>query len=266
MLGKKYDPLAPITFSMNAHLSPPKVSGYFRVKWYFDIIVVLLTAPIIVPTILVFMLLVKLTSRGPVFYAQTRLSKDDKPFEMYKIRSMTVDAESVNRAKWTARQDARVTLIGKIMRPLHIDELPQIWNVLRGEMAVIGPRPERPEFVEKLSAEIPGYSYRTLILPGLTGYAQLNLPSDTGLGDVRKKLVLDLEYIERASLFFDILLLLGTALMVFPKRYFGTWPNRLCGIHRNVEDSSWADQLGVGNFDDSNKDTDSKILRPRNEQ
>ena len=250
---------------MHDSFSPPKVSGYFRVKWYFDAAVVLLTALVVVPTIFLFVLLVKLTSKGPAFYSQTRLGKDDKPFKMHKIRSMTVDAESVNRAKWTARQDSRVTLVGKIMRPLHIDELPQILNVLRGEMTVVGPRPERPEFVEKLSLEIPGYSYRTLVPPGLTGYAQLNLPSDTGLGDVRKKLVLDLEYIERASFCFDMRLLLGTACMVFPKRFFGNWPNRLCGIYRNVGDSPWAEKIGIGIYDDSDKDTDSKLLRPQRE-
>ena len=248
---------------MNDCFSTPKVSGYFRFKWYVDAVVVILTAPIIVPVIFFFMFLVKLTSKGPMIYAQTRLGQGDKPFQMYKIRSMTVDAESARGAKWTARQDARVTFVGKVMRPLHIDELPQILNVLRGEMTVIGPRPERPEFVEKLGAEIPGYSYRTLAPPGLTGYAQLNLPSDTGLGDVRRKLVLDLEYIEQASLFFDLRLLLGTACLVFPKRIFGSWPNRLCGIHRNVQDSPWAEKLGLETADDSNKDTDSKILRPR---
>ena len=246
---------------MSDSLSPPRISRYFGIKWYIDAAVVLLTAPIIVPTILLFMLLVKLTSKGPAFYAQTRLSKDDKPFKMYKIRSMTVNAESARGAKWTARQDSRVTVIGKIMRPLHIDELPQIFNVLRGEMTVIGPRPERPEFVEKLCVEIPGYSYRTLVPPGLTGYAQLNLPSDTGLGDVRRKLVLDFEYIEQVSFWFDMRLLLGTACMVFPKRIFGDWPNRLCGIYRNVNDSPWAEKIGLESFDDSNKDSDSKILR-----
>ena len=250
---------------MDDNLVPPQVSGYFRRKWYVDIVVVILTMPVIVPVIFIFALLVKLTSRGPVFYSQTRLGKNDKPFKMHKIRSMTVDAEAARGAKWTARQDSRITLVGKIMRPLHIDELPQIWNVLFGEMTVVGPRPERPEFVEKLSVEIPGYSYRTLIPPGLTGYAQLNLPSDTGLADVRKKLVLDLEYVEQATFCFDMRLLLGTACMVFPKRFFGNWPNRLCGIHRNVEDSPWAERLGLGATDDSMKDTDSKLLRPRAE-
>ena len=250
---------------MNDDVSPPKVSGYFHVKWYVDVVVVFLTSIVIVPAILLFMVLVKLTSRGPVFYSQTRVSKDGKPFRMHKLRSMTVGAESVNRAKWTARQDSRVTFIGKIMRPLHIDELPQIFNVLRGEMTVIGPRPERPEFVEKLNAEIPCYSYRTMVLPGLTGYAQLNLPSDTGLGDVRKKLALDLEYIERASFWFDMRVLIVTACMVFPKRFFGTWPNRLCGVHRNAGDSPWAETLGLGTTDDSDKDSDSKLLRPRME-
>jgi len=245
--------------------TPPQVSRYFRCKWYVDIVILSLTWWFIVPTIFLFMLLVKLTSKGPMLYSQVRLGWNGKPFRMYKIRSMTVDAEAARGAKWTARQDSRVTLIGKFMRPLHIDELPQIWNVLRGEMTVIGPRPERPEFVRKLSVEIPGYSYRTLVPPGLTGYAQLNLPSDTGLGDVRKKLVLDLEYIEQGTLCFDIRLLLGTACMVFPKRIFGNWPNRFCGIHRNVEDSSWAEKLAIGTAADSIKDTDSKILRPRDE-
>ena len=251
---------------MNDDFSPPKASGYFRIKWYIDVAVVILTSPIIVPMILLFMLLVKLTSKGSAIYSQTRLSKDDKPFKIYKIRSMTVDAEPVNRAKWTARQDSRITFIGRIMRPLHLDELPQIFNVLRGEMTVIGPRPERPEFVEKLSVEIPGYSYRTLVPPGLTGYAQLNLPSDTGLGDVRKKLAFDLEYIERTTFWFDMRLLLGTACMVFPKRFFGNWPNRLCGIYRKAEDSPWAETIGIGIIDDSDKDTDSKLLRPYPEQ
>ncbi len=244
-------------------IAPPKVSRYFRIKWYVDVAVVILTSPIIVPTIFFFMLLVKLTSKGPVIYTQTRLSKDDKPFKMIKIRSMTVDAEDAKGAKWTARQDPRVTPVGKIMRRLHIDELPQILNVLRGEMTVIGPRPERPEFAEKLCVEIPGYSYRTLVLPGLTGYAQLNLPSDTGLEDVRKKLTLDFEYIEIVSFFFDMRLLLGTAFKMFPTRIFGVWPRKLCGIYRRPEDSPWAEKLGLGRTTDDEKDSDSKILRPR---
>ncbi len=249
---------------MNDSLAPPKVSRYYAVKWYVDVAVTILTSPIIVPTILIFMLLVKLTSKGPVIYTQTRVSKGGKPFKMYKIRSMTVDAESAKGAKWAAKGDPRVLPVGRIMRKLHIDELPQIYNVLRGEMTVIGPRPERPEFVEKLSAEIPGYEYRTLVLPGLTGYAQLNQDSDTGLGDVRKKLALDLEYIEMVTFCFDMRILLGTALKFIRSKYFDRLPLRLCGICRNPEDSTWAERLGIGKDDTVDGKTDSNILRPEN--
>ncbi len=224
----------------------PNVSKYFRIKWYVDVAVMILTLPIIGTTILFFMLLTKLTSKGPIIYTQTRCGKDGKPFRMYKIRSMIADAESKSGVTWAkGGRDPRITMVGRVMRRLHIDELPQIYNVWRGEMTVIGPRPERPEFIEKLSTDVPGYEYRMLVLPGLTGYAQLNLPADVGLEDVHRKLVLDLEYIEIASFWFDMRILAGTAFKFVRSRYFDRLPLRMFGICRNAEDSPWAAKIGL---------------------
>ncbi len=225
----------------------PCVSKYFRTKWYVDVAVMILTLPIIGTIILLFMLLTKLTSKGPVIYTQTRCGKDGKLFKMYKIRSMIADAEAQSGAVWsgTKGRDPRITAVGRFMRRLHIDELPQIYNVWRGEMMVIGPRPERPEFVETLRTEVPSYEYRMLVEPGMTGFAQLNLPSDSGLEDVRKKLVLDFEYIEHASFWLDMRILAGTAFKFIRFKYFDRLPLRLCGICRNAEDSPWADRIGL---------------------
>ena len=224
-----------------------KLSPYFRYKWYVDVFVTIITLPIIGSMILIFMLLVKLTSKGPVIYSQVRTTKDGKTFKMYKIRSMVVDAESKTGAVWAGagEKDPRITPVGRFMRRIHIDELTQIYNVWRGEMYVIGPRPERPEFVEKLKNEVPGYAKRIEVLPGMTGFAQLNLAADTDLDDVRRKLVLDYEYMEKASLWFDLKIYLGTAFQFFKSRYFDRLPLRMSGILRNPEDSPWAEKLGL---------------------
>ena len=231
----------------------PKVSKYYRFKWYVDVFVTITTLPVVAPLILLFMFLTWLTSKGPVIYTQIRCSKDGKPFKMYKIRSMVVNAESKGEAVWAGRRDPRVTAVGRLMRILHIDELPQIVNVWRGEMTVIGPRPERPQIVEQLKREIVGYEHRMLVLPGVTGFAQLNRHADTNLRDVKKKLILDLEYIERASFWFDIRILLGTALMFFrtKNRHFNNLPLKMCGVYREPQESPWADKIGAEDFDDS---------------
>jgi len=231
----------------------PKVSEYYRFKWHVDVVISIITLPVIGSVILLFMFLTWLTSKGPVIYTQTRCSKDGKPFKMYKIRSMVVDAEAQGGAVWAGKRDPRITAIGRIMRKLHIDELPQIVNVWRGEMTVIGPRPERPEIIEQLKKEITGYEYRMLVLPGMTGYAQLNRPSDTDLKDVRKKLILDLEYIERVSFWFDMRILIGTAFKFvrFKNKRFDNLPLKVCGIYREPHESPWAEKIGFENFDDS---------------
>ena len=231
----------------------PQVSRYYCYKWYVDVAVSIITLPVIGTVILFFMFLTWLTSKGPVIYTQIRCGKDGKPFKMYKIRSMVADAEAKGQAVWAGKRDPRVTAVGRVMRRLHIDELPQIVNVWRGEMTVIGPRPERPEMIEQLKQEIAGYEYRMLVLPGMTGYAQLNRPSDTDLRDVRKKLILDFEYIEQVTFWFDMRILLGTAfkfVRIKNKRY-DCLPLKMCGVYREPQESPWADKIGVDEFDDS---------------
>ncbi|MDR1923091.1 MAG: sugar transferase [Planctomycetaceae bacterium] len=219
----------------------PRISWYYRIKWFVDVLIVILTSWYIVPTILLFMLLVRLTSKGPIFYTQVRCGLNGKEFKMIKIRSMVVDAEAGGKATWSRGNDPRITTVGRIMRKMHIDELPQIWNVLRGEMAVIGPRPERPEFVEKLKNAVPGYEYRMLVLPGMTGYAQVNWQADNGLEDVHRKLILDLEYIEDVTPFFDFRILLATI----------RCPRKLCGIYQTAENSRWSKVIGLLNEHES---------------
>jgi lipopolysaccharide/colanic/teichoic acid biosynthesis glycosyltransferase len=163
---------------------------------------------------------------------------------MYKIRSMIVDAE-VGGAMWAQDDDQRVTRVGRVMRKLHIDELVQLYNVLRGEMSLVGPRPERPEFVEVLRKSIAGYEYRTLVLPGMSGFAQLNYPSDAGLDDVYRKLILDLEYIEDASFCLDMRILAGTFLQILCTKFSKSLPLKLFGIYRTAKTSRWLTTIGL---------------------
>jgi lipopolysaccharide/colanic/teichoic acid biosynthesis glycosyltransferase len=163
------------------------------------------------PMIGLLVVLIRLTSRGPGIYSQERVGKNGKPFTMYKLRSMRSDAEAKTGPVWSATgSDSRVTRLGYWLRKLHLDELPQLINVLRGEMSLIGPRPERPEFVAVLGESIPGYLDRLQVPPGITGLAQINLPPDTDLNSVRRKLVLDLEYIETACFSLDFRMFLCT--------------------------------------------------------
>ncbi len=238
----------PQRYTMNAAkrilLCPqPQISRYFAWKSGLDKSVAALLLILVLPIIAVLAVLVRLTSRGPAIYKQVRVGKDGKVFTMYKIRSMRIDAEAATGAVWASRKDPRITLLGTILRKLHLDELPQLFNVVRGDMSLVGPRPERPEFVDKLEQKIDGYRHRLLVKPGITGYAQLNLPSDIDLNDVRKKLVLDFEYIESASLGFDFLLVFGTALKVV--KLTGRIPLTLLGIYRPVEKSKWTEPLKV---------------------
>ncbi|MDR1052738.1 MAG: sugar transferase [Planctomycetaceae bacterium] len=227
-------------------LSYPKVSRYYRIKRYVDFIFVFFIAVVLSPLILFFILLVFLTSRGSIFYSQVRCGKDGKPFKMYKIRSMIVDAE-MDGAAWSHEDDQRVTAVGRVMRKLHIDELVQLYNVLRGEMALVGPRPERPEFVEVLREQVPYYEYRMLVLPGMSGFAQLNYSADTGLEDVHRKLILDMEYIEDASFCLDMRMLAGTFLQFLCTKFSKSFPLKIFGIYRTAETSRWVNRIGLLN-------------------
>jgi lipopolysaccharide/colanic/teichoic acid biosynthesis glycosyltransferase len=189
----------------------PADGWYLRGKVVTDILLAtLLTIPAI-PLILLSALLVRLTSRGPAFYSQTRVGKGGRLFTIWKLRTMTHNAEALTGAKWCVPGDSRVTALGWFLRRTHIDELPQLWNVLRGEMSLIGPRPERPEFVPHLEAQLPAYRQRLEVRPGVSGLAQVQLPPDTDIDSVRRKLAHDLYYVRHLGLWMDVRLFICTA-------------------------------------------------------
>jgi len=211
-----------------------RISRYFaRKPWVDRLLAGLLLVPAL-PIIGVLGILVRLTSRGPAWYRQKRVGKNGVVFTMYKLRSMRIDAEARSGAVWSTDDDHRVTPLGRLLRKFHLDELPQLFNVLRGDMSLVGPRPERPEFVHVLSESIPGYGGRLAIVPGVTGLAQLNLPADTDLDSVCRKLALDLEYAERASLLLDLRVIACTACRC--TKLGGYRWLRFFGLRRDVED------------------------------
>jgi lipopolysaccharide/colanic/teichoic acid biosynthesis glycosyltransferase len=165
------------------------------------------------PLILVAALAIKLDSRGPVLYAQDRVGAQGRPFRMLKLRTMRVDAEP-SGARWATKDDPRVTRVGRLLRRFRVDELPQLLNVLRGDMGVIGPRPERPEFVAELRQRIPYYDLRTLVPPGITGWAQICYPYAASLEEAREKLHYDLYYVKHLSVRLDLTILFHTAKVV----------------------------------------------------
>ena len=170
---------------------------------------------LLAPLILVLMILVKLTSRGPAIYKQLRLGRGGEPYHIYKLRSMRNDCEKMTGPRWASKKgDTRVTGFGRFLRRSHLDELPQLWNVLRGEMCLVGPRPERPEFVAKLERLIPGYRDRMDVHPGITGLAQVQLPGDENVDDVRRKVRCDLCYIQNIGPWLDLKILVGTMMKV----------------------------------------------------
>ena len=164
------------------------------------------------PIIGILCAVVRLQSRGPGIYSQRRVGLDGEVFTVFKIRTMRQDAEVSSGATWASEDDPRITWLGRLLRALHLDELPQLLNVARGEMALVGPRPERPEFVGTLINEIPGYMNRVSVLPGITGLAQINLPPDTDMDSVRLKQLLDCDYIETGSFWLDFRIVATTLL------------------------------------------------------
>lgn len=178
-------------------------------KRSLDVSVSALALVLGLPIGLVIAAAIALESRGPVLYRQERMGKDGERFHIIKFRSMVVDAEKQG-PQWAHRKDPRITRVGYLLRKLHLDELPQLWNVLSGHMSLVGPRPERPVFVEKLSKEIPLYPRRLKVRPGITGWAQVKHKYDESIDDVRKKVQYDLFYIENMSLRMDMKIILST--------------------------------------------------------
>ena len=178
------------------------------IKRLIDIIGSIVALILFSPIMLVVAILVKKSSPGPIFFAQERIGLGNRPFKMYKFRSMGVQDPKKEAKEWTTKNDARVTPVGRIIRKTSLDELPQFWNVLKGDMSLIGPRPERPLFVEKFKEEIPRYMIKHQVRPGITGWAQVNgFRGDTS---IRSRIEHDLYYIENWSLGLDIKILFLT--------------------------------------------------------
>jgi sugar transferase (PEP-CTERM system associated) len=186
--------------------------GFYRtaVKRVFDILCSLILIVLAAPVMLLTALAIKLESRGPVFYRQERVGYNSRVFKVTKFRSMRTDAEQDGTPRWATANDSRVTRVGGIIRLLRIDELPQLFNVLGGDMSLVGPRPERPYFVEQLTQEIPYYAVRHSIKPGVTGWAQVRYAYGATVEDSQEKLQYDLYYVKNHSLFLDFVILFET--------------------------------------------------------
>jgi lipopolysaccharide/colanic/teichoic acid biosynthesis glycosyltransferase len=190
--------------------SSPDAAWYPACKGLADSVVAGVLLVLAAPVILILMALVKLTSHGPAIYRQRRLGRGGRPYEILKLRSMVHDCERLTGPQWAKAGDPRVTPLGRFLRRSHLDELPQLWNVVRGEMSLVGPRPERPEFVAELELVIPDYHERMQVRPGITGLAQVQLPADEDLDDVRRKVRCDLHYVRRMTPWLDLKIMLAT--------------------------------------------------------
>lgn len=227
-------PFADVAFALHSDPALPRERDEVTAR-VLNVAIAAIALVVLSPLILLVALAIKLTSRGPVFYSQIRVGVDRRwrysrrfdrrtydhggqLFTMYKFRTMQVNAEPDGRAVWATRCDPRVTWIGRILRRTRLDELPQLWNVVRGEMNVVGPRPERPSIFAELRRTIPEYPLRQRVKPGITGWAQVNLPYDACTDDVRRKVQFDLEYVRRQSLFEDLRIMSMTLpVMMFRK-------------------------------------------------
>jgi len=211
------------TLSRNASTesAPREPRPYEWMKSTADFSIGLVLFALTFPLMVFAGILIKLTSRGPATYTQVRLGRHGRPFFIYKLRTMSHNCEALTGPRWATNGDSRITPIGRLLRKTHIDELPQLWNVLRGDMSLVGPRPERPEIIASLENALAGYRGRLAVKPGVTGLAQIQLPADTDLASVQAKLILDLCYVERYGPSLDIRLLIGTALYLFGVSYAG---------------------------------------------
>ena len=186
--------------------------GFSRaaIKRVFDVVAALVLITVAAPVMLVTAIAIKLESRGKVFYRQRRVGANNKVFDVIKFRSMVDDAEKDGKPRWATTNDSRITRVGQIIRRARIDELPQVFNVLTGDMSMVGPRPERPFFVEQLTQEVPYYALRHSVKPGVTGWAQVRYQYGSTVEDSQEKLQYDLYYVKNHTLFLDLIILLET--------------------------------------------------------
>jgi len=211
---KNFTPVAPDQVLPNFRLSftqrnvSPRHGLYLPCKLAFEWLLALTLLVITLPLITVLAALVKAGSPGSAFYSQTRLGLNGKPYRIYKLRTMVAGAEARTGAVWATKGDARITPLGKVLRATHLDELPQLWNVVRGDMCLIGPRPERPEIATRVEQTLPAFNQRVGVRPGITGLAQMLLPADdpndVGLTNLRSKLEHDLYYVREVSPLLDL--------------------------------------------------------------
>ncbi len=192
------------------NLSEGGKKTYEELKRFLDFAFAFTLGVIILPLIALIALIVKTSSPGPVFYRQKRVGQNGKHFEIIKFRTMRKDAEKETGAVWAEENDPRITFLGRLLRKTRIDELPQLWNILKGEMSFVGPRAERPEFHDKLKISIPFYEERYIIKPGLSGWAQINYRYGSSIADTAEKLQYDLYYIKNRSLILDLGIILKT--------------------------------------------------------
>ena len=175
-----------------------------------DLLVSIFGLVLMSPVMAIVAVLIRLDSPGSVLYRQERIGNDDQPFQIMKFRSMFADAEDDGAPQWAEFKDPRVTRVGAVLRRTRLDELPQLWNVLKGEMSLVGPRPERPHFVSRFGRQIPFYGVRHSVRPGITGWAQINFKYAASLEDTKRKLEYDLFYVKNRSVFLDLAILLQT--------------------------------------------------------
>jgi sugar transferase (PEP-CTERM system associated) len=206
------DALQPSWFILGAGFHMGPVTEF--VKRSFDVAVSLMFLLVVLPVMLFTILAIKLESLGPVLYRQARIGYRGREFTMLKFRSMHVDAERDGAPQWARQNDDRVTQVGALIRKVRIDELPQLINVLRGEMSFVGPRPERPYFVERLAKALPFYNARHAVRPGITGWAQVNYPYGASVEDARQKLSHDLYYVKNRGVFLDLVILVQTVRVI----------------------------------------------------
>jgi len=208
--------IRPSQLIFTAELGPNLRKVYWQSIYSFGIaiVAVILTSPIM----LLVAIAVKLTSRGPILYRQKRVGMGDEPFILYKFRSMYANAEAFSGAVWAKKDDPRITPVGRWLRRLRFDELPQLFNVVRGEMSIVGPRPERPEFVQELEKKIPYYRQRHCVKPGITGWAQINHKYGDTLEDTIIKLEYDLYYIKNLAPALDAFIIFHTVKVMLLSR------------------------------------------------
>jgi lipopolysaccharide/colanic/teichoic acid biosynthesis glycosyltransferase len=200
----------------SGELGPGRKSLFYQSL--FSLSVALAATLVTLPLLILTALAIRLTSAGPILFRQVRIGMDGRPFTLYKFRSMRADKDALSAAVWADRQDPRITPVGHVIRNLRIDKLPQLFNVLKGEMSIVGPRPERPEFARILSEQIPYYRQRQCVRPGITGWAQIRYEYGETLQDSITKLEYDLYYIKHMSFSLDTFIILNTAKTVLLSR------------------------------------------------